>query len=63
MTHPLPAWKTNSFLAALALQDMVRWSPHLRMLDLPAGHVLEKAHERPAHVYFPTTAIVSLVHV
>ena len=42
---------------------MARWLPHLRVLDLPAGHVLVKAREKPQYVYFPTTSIVSLVHV
>lgn len=42
---------------------MARWLPHLRVLELPAGHVLVKAHEKPQFVYFPTTSIVSLVHV
>lgn len=42
---------------------MARWLPHLRVLNLPAGYVLVKAHEKPHYVYFPTTSIVSLVHV
>ncbi len=63
MTPPSSTWSTNRILAALAPQDMVRWSPHLQPLDLPAGHVLVEAHDKPQHVYFPTTAIVSLVHL
>jgi CRP-like cAMP-binding protein len=56
------SWKNNSFLAALTPEDIARWSPHLRVLDLPVGHVLVQAHKRPEHVWFPTTAIVSLIH-
>lgn len=63
MTPLSTAWTTNRFLAGLAPQDMVRWSPHLRALDLPVGHVLVGAHDKPRHAYFPTTAIVSLLHL
>jgi CRP-like cAMP-binding protein len=63
MTHALPTWKANRLLAALAPQDTARWSHHLQMLDLVVGEVLAKAHSKPQHVYFPTTAIVSLIHL
>jgi CRP-like cAMP-binding protein len=63
MTHASSDWSINRFLAALDATDMARWLPHLCALDLPAGHVLVRAREKPQHVYFPTTAIVSLVHV
>lgn len=63
MTPSSAGWTTNRFLASLDVHDIARWLPHLRVLDLPAGHVLVKAHEKPQFVYFPTTSIVSLVHV
>lgn len=62
-TGASPAWTANRLLAGLAPEDVARWSPHLRALDLPAGHVLVAPRGKPRHVYFPTTAIVSLVHV
>ena len=63
MTSSSAGWTTNRFFASIDVHDLARWLPHLQVLDLPAGHVLVKAHEKPQYVYFPTTSIVSLVHV
>jgi len=63
MTPSSAGWTTNRFLASMDVHGMARWLPHLRVLNLPAGYVLVKAHEKPHYVYFPTTSIVSLVHV
>lgn len=62
MSHRAPTWMANWFLATLAPEDVARWSAHLTMLDLPFGHVLVEAQCEPRYVYFPTTAIVSLIH-
>ena len=37
--------------------------PLLESVDIPLGHVLYESGVRYAHVYFPTTAIVSLLYV
>jgi len=55
--------RKNLLLAALSAQDLARWLPHLEAVDLPLGHVLYEAGTTLNHVYFPTTAIVSLLYV
>ena len=42
---------------------MQRWLPQLEAVDLPLGLVLYESGEILSHVYFPTTAIVSLLYV
>ena len=50
-------------LAALPDAERARWLPHLDPVELPLGAVLYEAGNRLTHVYFPTTAIVSLIYV
>ena len=59
----LPDPKRNLLLAALPAAQWKRWSPHLEVLDLPLGHVLYEAGGTMKYVYFPSTAIVSLLYV
>ncbi len=40
-----------------------RWLPQLEWVNLPLGHVLYESGNTLEHVYFPTTAIVSLLYV
>jgi CRP-like cAMP-binding protein len=40
-----------------------RWKPHLEPVDLPLGQVLYESGATLSHVYFPTTAIVSMLYV
>ena len=53
--------KRNELLAALPPQVLLRWRPHLECVDMPLGEVLCAAGDVPRHVFFPTTAIVSLL--
>jgi CRP-like cAMP-binding protein len=53
----------NQLLDGLPPADINRWLPILEPVDLPLGQVLCEAGRPPAHVYFPTTAIVSLVYL
>jgi CRP-like cAMP-binding protein len=55
--------KSNQLLAALPAADLQRWLPHLEVAELPLGAVLYEAGGTQSHVYFPTTAIVSLLYV
>jgi CRP-like cAMP-binding protein len=55
--------KHNHLLAALPHDQWQRWLPNLEQVDLPLGHVLYEAGSTLSHVYFPTTAIVSLLYV
>jgi CRP-like cAMP-binding protein len=55
--------KTNQLLAALPAEDWSRWEPQLELVELPLGEVLYEPGATLSHVYFPTTAIVSLLYV
>ncbi len=55
--------KKNHLLAALAGDEWQRWLPQLEYVELPLGHVLYESGKTLSHVYFPTTAIVSLLYV
>jgi CRP-like cAMP-binding protein len=57
--HP----RENQLLAALPAAEWERLLPHLEWVSLPLGDVLYESGDRLAHVYFPTTAIVSLLYV
>jgi CRP-like cAMP-binding protein len=53
----------NQLLAALPSAEWERWEPLLEPVDLPLGRVLYEPGGELAHVYFPTTAIVSILYV
>lgn len=55
--------KTNRLLAALPEPEWQRWLLQLEWVSLPLGHVLCESGITLKHVYFPTTAIVSLLYV
>ena len=54
---------TQSFLNALPATDFERIQPHLKLVSLPLGEGLYEPGSRLSQVYFPTTAIVSLLYV
>ena len=53
----------NHLLAALPDPDWQRWLPQLERVEMPLGQVLYESGGTLSHVYFPTTAIVSLLYV
>jgi len=53
----------NHLLEALPPAESQRWLPVLETVDLPLGTVLYEPGGTLSHVYFPTTAIVSLLYV
>ena len=53
----------NHLLAALPATEYDRLLPHLELVPMPLGEVLHGFGGRVQYVYFPTTAIVSLVYV
>ena len=55
--------RKNELLAALPDVQWDAWSPMLELVDLPFGRVLYEPGSKMSHVYFPTTAIVSLLYV
>ncbi len=53
----------NELLAALPPDVLLRWKPQLEWFDMPLGQVLYGSGDAPQHVFFSTTAIVSLLFV
>ena len=53
----------NHLLAVLPAAEWQRWLPHLEHVEMPLGQVLYESGGTLSHVYFPTTAIVSLLYV
>jgi len=53
----------NQLLAALPEDQLQRWLPQLEHVQMPLGHVLYEPGSILSHVYFPTTAIISLLYV
>ena len=58
-----PNPKDNQLLAALPDAEWQRWLPQLECVEMPLGQVLYESGSTLSHVYFPTTAIVSLLYV
>jgi CRP-like cAMP-binding protein len=58
-----PDPRKNQLLAALPDAELQRWLPQLESVDLPLGMVVYESGSTLSHVYFPTTAIVSLLYV
>ena len=63
MPTPAPEPRKNQLLAALPAAEWDRWLPQLEWVELPLGQVLYESGTTLSHVYFPLTAIVSLLYV
>jgi CRP-like cAMP-binding protein len=63
VTDASPSPKLNHLLAALPPEQWERWRQHLEFSDMQLGEVLYEPGTTLTHVYFPTTAIVSLLYV
>ena len=55
--------RQNHLLAALPDAEWERWLPQLEAVELTLGQALYESGGTLSHVYFPTTAIVSLLYV
>ncbi|WP_058555772.1 Crp/Fnr family transcriptional regulator [Thiohalocapsa sp. ML1] len=55
--------RQNHLLGALPEAEYEQLLPDLEPVPLPLGTVLYESGEEQSHVYFPTTAIVSLLYV
>jgi CRP-like cAMP-binding protein len=62
MTPTAPA-RSNRLLLALPEDEFAKWLPQLEAVEMPLGQVIYEPGVRLTHVYFPTTAIVSLLYV
>ena len=63
MKNLSPDPKINQLLAALPDAEWTRWLPQLELVDMPLGQVLYESGGTLRHVYFPISAIVSLLYV
>ena len=63
MISHFPDPQKNHLLAHIPPAALERWRPQLERVDMPLGQVLYEAGNTLSHVYFPTTAIVSLLYV
>lgn len=61
MTRHTP--KQNRLLATLPALDYERLLPDLELVPLPLGSAIYEAGGRLGYVYFPTSAIISLLYV
>src|SRR5271157_900217 len=55
--------RLNHLLAALPAPERKRLLPHVELVQLPLGDALYESGDKLNYVYFPTTAIVSLLYV
>ena len=55
--------RENNLLASLPEGVQRRWLKYLERVQLPLGEVVYEAGSTLSHVYFPTTAIVSILYV
>jgi len=55
--------RQNHLLAALPADTYARLFPNLELVPMPLGDALYESGVQMRHVYFPTTAIVSLLYV
>lgn len=53
----------NRLLAQLPAQEYERLAPHLETVSFAPGEVVYESGERLSHIFFPTTAIISLFYV
>lgn len=53
----------NQLLVAMPMAEWQRWMTEIEAVDLVLGQVLYEPAVTLSHVYFPTTAIVSLLYV
>ncbi len=58
----LSSSRQNGLFAALSVADWKRWSQQAEEVELALGQELHPPGEPLAHAWFPTTAIVSLLH-
>lgn len=58
-----PSRGRNALLRSLPAADLQPLLPGMELVWLPQGKVLHEAGETPAHVYFPTSCLSSLIYI
>ncbi|MGZ8270062.1 MAG: Crp/Fnr family transcriptional regulator [Methylophilus sp.] len=62
-TQPTCAFQQNHLLASLTQSDWSQIKPYLEQVDFSLNQVLCESGKTPSYMYFPTTAIVSLLYM
>jgi CRP-like cAMP-binding protein len=55
--------RNNFLLGSLHDDDLVRIAPKLEKVELELGAVLYESGEKMDHIFFPTTAIISMLYI
>lgn len=55
--------RDNHLLAVLPDADWTRWRAHAQLVSLERGQVLQEEGVAATYVYFPTTAVVSMMYL
>lgn len=63
ISHSFHILSQNDLLATLPADELRRLHHHLELVPLPLGEVIYESGGKLSHLYFPTTAIVSLLYV
>ena len=63
ISHSFHVLSQNDLLATLPGDELERLHYHLELVPLPLGEVIYESGGKLSHLYFPTTAIVSLLYV
>lgn len=58
-----PSPRQNHLLAALKEDSYGRLQPHLELVTMPQGWAVHESGDQLKYAYFPTTSIVSLLHI
>ncbi len=53
----------NHLLAAMSENEWHQWEPDMEPVDFSLNEVLYESGKTPAYMYFPTTAIISLLYM
>lgn len=56
-------FSANHLLACLPVEDWNHWKPQLDPVDMKLGDVVYESGTTLSHLYFPTSAIISLLYV
>ena len=55
--------RKNLLLAAISEDELARWWPQMELVEMPLGQVLYESGKALDYVYFPISAIVSILYV
>jgi CRP-like cAMP-binding protein len=63
VTESTPEQSANGLLAKLPVEEYAGLAPHLENVSFALGEVIYESGGRQSYIYFPTTAIISLLYL